>query len=210
MAEKTEESTRQKRESIVAAAREIFARQGYDATTIAEIASTAKVAVGTVYLYFHNKREIYSATALNWVEAISSSILDPALLALDIEEIPRAIIENSFRICRENFSFMPLFQVDIQSQEEIALHREAEQSLTSAISTFLQLAIQRGQLAPFDTTMYAKILFGLVHSVLYDCFCLQAGAHEEIYRERTIELINRLFFGPSIRDGLPESGTAQS
>lgn len=47
-----------KRRRIVAAATELFLRQGYRKTSVEEIASAAGVAKGTVYLYFKNKTEV--------------------------------------------------------------------------------------------------------------------------------------------------------
>ena len=64
--EMVKEDTRSKRQAIIEAARNIFAMKGYEDTTIAEIAEEAGVAVGTVYLYFHNKREIYTSVSLDW------------------------------------------------------------------------------------------------------------------------------------------------
>ena len=55
------EDTRSKRQAIIEAARKIFAMKGYEDTTIAEIAEDAGIAVGTVYLYFGNKRDIYTS-----------------------------------------------------------------------------------------------------------------------------------------------------
>jgi len=52
--------------------------------------------------------------------------------------------------------------------------------------------------------MYTKIIFGMVHSVLFECFCVEGGEREELYRERTIEIVERLFFGPSLREGSKE------
>jgi AcrR family transcriptional regulator len=198
MPETTREDTRTKRRAILDAAAELFARQGYENTTIADIARAAGMAVGTVYLYFHNKHEIYNSVSIDWVEAIATVLQDPAILALPIRQVPRAVIEASFRICHDNRELMPLFQVDVQSAEEIWQHKLAEGSITKALDAFLRQAIEQGQLAPFDTEMYAKILFGMVHSVLYECYCIEHGENEELYRERTIEVVERLFFGPSL------------
>ena len=197
--------TRTKRQAIIEAAREIFAKQGYEDTTIAEIAAAAGVAVGTIYLYFHNKREIYTSASLDWVSSIAGVLQNPAIISLPIEQVPRAMIEATFRISRENNELMSLFQVDIQSAKEIEQHKVADEVITRAIDAFFRQAIAQGQLAPFDTEIYAEILFGLVHSVMYNCFCIEGGEREELYRERTIELIERLFFGPSIREGKKES-----
>jgi TetR/AcrR family fatty acid metabolism transcriptional regulator len=202
MPETTREDTRTKRRAILDAATELFAKQGYENTTIADIAQAAGVAVGTVYLYFRNKHEIYNSASIDWVESIARVLRDPTILVLPIRQMPRTVIEASFRICRENNELMPLFQVDVQSAEEIWQHKLAEGSIAKAIDAFLRQAIEQGHLAPFDTEMYARILFGMVHSVLYECFCIEHGENEELYRERLIEMIERLFFGPSLIDGI--------
>lgn len=205
MPELTQEDTQSKRRAILSAALSLIAKQGYEETTIAQIAHAAGVAVGTIYLYFHNKREIYTSLSISWVETIAEALQDPRLLALPIERIPRAMIEASFRICHEKIEQMPLFQVDIQSAEELRLHQQAEAIITNALNVFFKAAIERGQLAQFDTEMYSKIFFGTVHSVLYDCYCVENGKYEALFRERTIEFIERLFFGPPIATGYADT-----
>jgi TetR/AcrR family fatty acid metabolism transcriptional regulator len=197
--EPQEEGVSNKRKAIIDAASEIFSRQGYEATTIAEIAAMAGIAVGTVYLYFRNKREIYLNTSQSWVMEIATALIEPELLQLPIEQVPRAMIEKSFEISRKNNQLMSLIQIDTQSQEELEIKRRGKQLVIQAINTFFLQCIARGDFPPFDTEMYAKIVFGLVDSMLYDCFCLNAGENEEIYRERTIEVLERIFFGPSLR-----------
>ncbi len=198
------EDIRSKRQAIIEAARKIFATKGYEDTTIAEIAEDAGIAVGTVYLYFGNKRDIYTSVSLDWAALLAAAFEDPTIAGLPIEQAPRAMIEATFRICRKDSDMMSLFQVDIQSEEEIRKHKAADELITGVIDNFFRQAIVRGQLAPFDTEMYTKIIFGMVHSVLFECFCVEGGEREELYRERAIELVERLFFGPSLREGNKE------
>jgi AcrR family transcriptional regulator len=201
MAEATHEGIQSKRQAIIEAALDIFAKQGYEETTIAQIAAAAGVAVGTVYLYFHNKREIYTQASIDWTKRMAVALQDPRIISLPVQQVPRAMIETVFRLCHENSKMMSIFQVDIQSPEELRQHKDADGAITGAVDSFLRSAIESGQLAPFDTVMYAKILFGMVHSALFECFCVQEGRYEEAIRENTIEIVERLFFGPPIAAG---------
>jgi AcrR family transcriptional regulator len=47
---------------ILRAARVVFAKKGYHATTVDEIAEVAEVSKGTIYLYFPSKLEVFVAT----------------------------------------------------------------------------------------------------------------------------------------------------
>lgn len=198
MAEATQDSIQSKRQAIIEAALDIFAKQGYEETTIAQIAAAAGVAVGTVYLYFHNKREIYTQASIDWTNKLGAALRDPRILSLPITQVPRAMIETVFRLCHQNSNMMSIFQVDIQSPEELQQHKDADGAITDAVDAFLRSTIENGLLAPFDTQMYAKILFGMVHSALFECFCVQQGRDEEAIRETTIEIVERTFFGPPL------------
>ncbi len=50
--------TADKRSRIIEAAVKVFARKGYFGARVADIASEARVADGTIYLYFNNKEDI--------------------------------------------------------------------------------------------------------------------------------------------------------
>lgn len=49
-----------RRQEILAAAIKVFGKKGFAATCVGDIADAAKIAKGTVYLYFDSKEEIYA------------------------------------------------------------------------------------------------------------------------------------------------------
>jgi AcrR family transcriptional regulator len=49
------------RKKIIDAAMDVFSRKGYAAANIREIAKTAGISVGGVYVYFKNKEELYKS-----------------------------------------------------------------------------------------------------------------------------------------------------
>src|SRR5215472_6153920 len=88
------DDTRDKREAIIEAARTLFAKQGYEETTIAEIARAAGVGVGTVYLYFQHKRQILVEVSVAVNSSLATVMLSPDLLTVPVRQIPRLLIEE--------------------------------------------------------------------------------------------------------------------
>jgi AcrR family transcriptional regulator len=195
------DDVRDKRQAILSAARELFASQGYEETTIAEIARAAGLAVGTVYLYFQNKHDILVDVCLALKAEVAQVIQSPEILALPLQQVPRAIIEATFRNARKNLRFMNSFQVEGQSPAEVARLRASEDEIAGSLNVYFQHLVAQGQLAPFDTAVYAELLNNLVSATLHQCFAVEGGAREEFYREGIIELVERLFFGPSLTSG---------
>jgi AcrR family transcriptional regulator len=70
----------ERQQQILRAASAVITRQGYDKTTMADIADEAGVSRGTVYLYFNGKDELFEALlywewtqyAQAWLDAIES------------------------------------------------------------------------------------------------------------------------------------------
>src|SRR4029077_8382820 len=69
-----------KRDRILQAAVKVFARNGFHATRVSEIAKAAGVADGTIYLYFKSKEELLISLFEDRVER---------LLAFMREELPK-------------------------------------------------------------------------------------------------------------------------
>ena len=51
-----ERNKQDKRDRLIRASRELFSEQGFDATTIRQIAARSGLGVGTVFLYAQDKR----------------------------------------------------------------------------------------------------------------------------------------------------------
>ena len=153
---------RDKRQAILTAARELFAGQGYEETTIAEIARAAGVAVGTVYLYFQNKHDVLVDVCLALKAEVAQVIQSPEILALPLQQVPRAVIEATFRTSRKNLRFMNSFQVEGQSPAEVARLQGAQDEVSGALNAYFQAVIAQRQAPPFDTAVYAEMLNNLV------------------------------------------------
>ncbi len=61
-----------RREEILSAAIKVFGKKGFAATCVGDVADAAKMAKGTVYLYFESKEEIYATAVRLAVEQLQA------------------------------------------------------------------------------------------------------------------------------------------
>jgi TetR/AcrR family fatty acid metabolism transcriptional regulator len=82
-----------RREQIIAAGLACFARSGYHATTMADVAAQAGVSKGTPYLYFDSKQALFLALHEQWACGAGQRV-DAAIAGLTEDErrSPRAVL----------------------------------------------------------------------------------------------------------------------
>ncbi len=86
-----QERSREKHAALLDAGMELFAKQGFEATTARQISERAGVSVGTFYRYFHNKRQLFLALcARNLEKLVHLGIAD-----LDFGADPRRTIQQT-------------------------------------------------------------------------------------------------------------------
>lgn len=85
--------TGEKRERILKAAIKVFARKGFYATRVSEIAKAAKVADGTIYLYFKNKDDVLISIFEDRIGRLLEVLANEVARAPDVESKIRCIIE---------------------------------------------------------------------------------------------------------------------
>ena len=106
--------TDDKRKRILQAAVKVFARKGYFAARVSEIAKKAGVADGTIYLYFKNKEDIlgslFDDVMSEHVQAVRVAL--PAIA--DTEGRLRTVAEHHLRTLGENRDLAVVFQVELR------------------------------------------------------------------------------------------------
>jgi TetR/AcrR family transcriptional regulator, fatty acid metabolism regulator protein len=152
-----------KREAILRAATRVFASNGYFNSKVADIASEAGIADGTVYLYFKSKEEIlHSIFDRSVEEAISEgrkqieSINDP-------REKLRRIAHLHLERLGADRDLAIVFQVELRSSTKFM-----EEFSAAGFAEYLGLiraAVEEGQRAgvfrqELNAKVVAKILFG--------------------------------------------------
>src|ERR1700688_2304758 len=94
---------------ILAAARKVFAKRGFDSATVDDIAAAAGVAKGTLYLYFHSKREIYFEALRRDVLALHEETNSRVAACDAVAEKIRAFIATRVKYLEANRDFFKIY-----------------------------------------------------------------------------------------------------
>lgn len=158
------------RDALVAAARGLFARQGFEATTIAGIAGAADLGFGTFYRYFPDKESILRA-----VLDAGRAEIDQVLIAADLDGAAAAealarLTAGFAQAVRRNHDVLSLmWQVGVRAEVPGALaigsHRlPPERSLPVMLAAALRRIIERGiaagEFAAADAVLLSRFIAG--------------------------------------------------
>jgi len=163
--EPVEGTTRQR---IVAAAVDLFAAQGFDATSVSEVAARAGVAKGGLYHHFTSKDdllfEVYrELVERQWqgVQAVLSRQLDPAAA---LREIIDDLVETTTVSVREAKVFArESHRLSDANQQRVRLSRRA---IHDAVVELVATAQTSGRFAPVASPeMVAFTVFGVINEL---------------------------------------------
>ena len=157
------------RERLLDVARQLFASNGVEKTTMNDIATASDKGRRTIYTYFKNKKEIYEAVIERESEAIVQKLRDVVMSDLEPAEKFKCFLEARFDIVDDTIRASTTSQIisyltlDYKRLERIrTLAVAKEQGL---ISRMLNEGIEKGA---FDPTQ-AKLLPG-VYQMIFQGF----------------------------------------
>jgi AcrR family transcriptional regulator len=146
--------------ALMEAARELFAQDGYAATSLDAVVAAAAVTKGALYHHFAGKRELFAAVFASEQERLSRAIVaayanggdDPWVA---FEAGCRAFVEASQE---------PGVQRIVLLDAPVALGWETIRRLEAGALSLMELGLQRaiddGRIAPRPTRPLAHLLFG--------------------------------------------------
>jgi AcrR family transcriptional regulator len=162
----SDEDKSARRDEIMAAAKKVFARKGFHAATIADVAKEAGLAYGSVYWYFDSKDELFHALMAVEEQALRSH------LAAAVEAPGRDGVEASFRhAVQATFEFFEADKATVKLlfRDAYALGDRFEKHLGGIyerfidnIETFIVVAQQRGEVVAAPPRMVAYTLAALI------------------------------------------------
>jgi AcrR family transcriptional regulator len=148
---------------IVEAAEEVFAENGYDKTTVAEIISRAGIGHGTFWLYFRNKDELLRYMLKDMVGEFESfdwfregELDGPSVRSLqEVESIIRGVMEVFARYSKIH----PLIvRASLESEDFRQALEEFNQPFVRIVEKKLREHLEKGWCRDLDPEVTAQII----------------------------------------------------
>ncbi|MCI1553590.1 MAG: TetR/AcrR family transcriptional regulator [Levilactobacillus sp.] len=150
-----------KQQRLFTAARDLFLANGFKATSIADIAARANVAVGTFYNFYDAKSSIFLAVYNAENERVKRAILANVDLTADPATVLRTVIRQIFTQSADNLILQEWFQ-NPKLNRQIAQANQnvvADSVVYATLLTLIDRWQAQGLLAPTMTKARAVSLF---------------------------------------------------
>jgi AcrR family transcriptional regulator len=116
MPEVVDQKKERRRSAIIRASLRVFARKGYETTALDEVAREAKLAKGTLYLYFKDKEDLYFHVMLSVFERLETFMAKQVVPSRNPLDNMVTLAEAQIRFFADNPSYLRLFMVGFNPQ----------------------------------------------------------------------------------------------
>jgi len=106
----------ERRATILAAARDVFRKMGYAATTMPRIAEAAELAPGTLYLYFPSKNTLYAELLFEGYDILQKLLEEEAAKSMKPRERVEALVDVFIRFARRHPQYFDIIFFVVQSE----------------------------------------------------------------------------------------------
>jgi AcrR family transcriptional regulator len=112
-----------RRQAIIRASLRVFSRKGYEPTALDEVAREARLAKGTLYLYFKDKEDLYFHVMLSLLEGLGSYVQEQVSGSQDPLEKLAAVARAQIDFFAGNPHYFRLFMVAF-NPEMATIHKK--------------------------------------------------------------------------------------
>jgi AcrR family transcriptional regulator len=156
---------------ILEAARKVFARKGFEQTTVDDIAAAAGVAKGTLYLYFKSKRDIYLAALREGVLALHAETDKNMAAESNAPDKLRAFVATRVKYFEQNRDFFRIYYSEFTNFFVPLAHsgkgmRDLYLKQAHKLEAVLEDAVNRGEVRNISPHSTALRLYDMTLGVI--------------------------------------------
>jgi TetR/AcrR family transcriptional regulator len=154
------------RSEILAAASALFARQGFEKTSMKQIADAADMSVGRLYSYFEGKGDVIRELLENSIADLERSGEEACRLTDAPLEQLRCRFKAAVDHFKEHIDFFLIYHNENPLSCEGIIRKEIEKS-NDVAAKLLARAVENGDIPPEDPHILAAMLISSAHGLLH-------------------------------------------
>lgn len=160
-----------RREQLLAAAREVLAEKGLDGARVSEIVKRAGVSQGTFYLYFTSKLSLVAEFHREMQKDIQSAVFKAVNETGDTGEAIEAAVKAALEVLERYRDILGVVLSGLGFQGGVHERREAERPYHQMVIKLIERGQELGDVdRNLDPEMTARIIVGLIERAGADCF----------------------------------------
>lgn len=151
---------------ILEASMDVFSHKGYAASNIREIAKAAKISIGTVYIYFKNKEELYQNLIENKKQELTDRVVAMFLEEKSASESLKEFIRVHLEYAVRHREFILLHIREHGFSFGIEKKRAFFNQQIVIIKKIIKNGIKSGEFRRSDPDNIAKIIMGTLRGII--------------------------------------------
>jgi TetR/AcrR family fatty acid metabolism transcriptional regulator len=180
--------------TILEAARAVFARKGFEAALVDDIAEEAGIAKGTIYLYFPSKKDIYLAALVEELQRFHEQTLYAVNAVTGTRDKIRAFAQVGLANCSSHGDFLRIYVSEFSHQFEDCSQKPKElarihQKRVSLLTAIIEDGIKEGQIKPVRAGAAAATVFDVLRGMWYRQLLGQSGVSAQQELESILDFI---------------------
>jgi AcrR family transcriptional regulator len=152
--------SRETRDRLINAAKEIFLERGYDNATTREISERADLGAGTFYVHFRDKRDIYDALVRRFNREMHRRWIEERRPGMSVDEQVVAALRASFDYFRNNADLARLILIEgppVDAEYTMKLHS----GIGVELHDILKEGIGSGAVSEIEPAVLATVIMGI-------------------------------------------------
>jgi len=194
------------RSQILADALKLFKEKGYHNVSMHEIAAKTEFSIGTLYKFFKNKEDLYSALIIEKAETICQIVDEVLSKKDDIENMVKSYIDVKTKVFKENLDFIRILIVETQKEKSFGkethlgkvLH-ELHQKELKKVALLLEKGIRQKKFKKLNPYYLSITLGGLIDGFMFN-WLENSGSHPY---EADVSFITEVFFNGCLSSEKP-------
>jgi len=162
-----------RRQELLKAAEELFAKKGFYKTAMADIARISEFPLATIYKFFKSKDEIYLTLVREKIEKMIAIEKNSVVGHKTAKEKIKSITKQHLNFFQENRDFFKIYIKErivpgISLKDEVGLYiYNKHKEYTQFVAGILKSGIKRKEFRPLDPLKISILIVGAMDALIY-------------------------------------------